>query len=112
MDMNAHIFLLTWWRGRLVGKDHEGNRYYEDRRTPASGKTRRWVLYQGIAEASKVPSEWHGWLHYRTDCPPLHDLDKKSWEHDHEPNLTGTVLAYKPPSPSTSRDYTPWKPSK
>ena len=32
--------------------------------------TRRWVLYNGEAEASRIPPAWHGWMHHRTDVPP------------------------------------------
>ncbi len=114
--MSAHVYLLTWWRGKLIGQDKDGNRYYEDRRVPVFGKARRWVIYKGIAEASKVSSEWYGWLHYTVDCPPLTDLNKHQWQKDHEPNRTGTVLAYKPGSLKGSgkcrifKGYEPWKP--
>ncbi len=37
----------TWRKGRPVGEDAFGNRYYSD----AAGK-RRWVIYNGVAEAS------------------------------------------------------------
>ena len=33
-------------------------------------RKRRWVIYNGYAEASKVPPDWHGWLHYTFDEPP------------------------------------------
>ncbi|HAH08944.1 MAG TPA: NADH:ubiquinone oxidoreductase subunit NDUFA12, partial [Alphaproteobacteria bacterium] len=80
---------------------------------------RRWVIYKGIAEASKVPPEWHGWLHYTvaeppTVAPPL----VKPWEREHEPNWTGTAMAYRPPGsllgPGTRHhatgDYEAWRP--
>ena len=36
-----------------------------------AGKTRRrWVIYKGYADASRVPSDWHGWLHHTFDTPP------------------------------------------
>ena len=79
--------LFTWWngatlstrlytnaRGQFVGEDEHGNRYYQDLsgKGPA-GPPRRWVIYEGLAEASKVPPEWFGWLHYTVDTPPTEE---------------------------------------
>ena len=70
--------LLTWWNGQTlgtqlwtarhgtrVGEDEQGNVYYQ-----TQGGKRRWVIYNGEAEASRVPPEWHGWLHFTFDQPP------------------------------------------
>ena len=57
--------LYTWLRGDLVGSDEFGNRYYRDRTgaSRADGlREKRWVVYNGEVEASRVPAEWHGWL--------------------------------------------------
>ncbi|HEY1614822.1 MAG TPA: NADH:ubiquinone oxidoreductase subunit NDUFA12 [Rhizomicrobium sp.] len=104
----------TWFRGRLVGRDNFGNRYYQDR----AGK-RRWVLYNGTVDASRVPAEWHGWLHHTFREPPTVAPPRiKSWEKEHVPNLTGTSLAYRPAgslaatgqhAPATG-EYEAWKP--
>ena len=61
--------LFTWFQGRAVGTDPAGNIYYEERRARRGARLRRWVMYAGQAEASAVPPEWHGWLHYTTDAP-------------------------------------------
>jgi NADH:ubiquinone oxidoreductase subunit len=94
------IHFTTWRRGRLVGTDETGNRYFEardDRDSYDRGRKRRWVIYRGYADASKVPAEWHGWLHYTFDDPPTTaPLLRQSWEKDHQPNLTGTIHAYRP----------------
>src|SRR3546814_14955400 len=75
-----------------VGKDAQGNVYYE-----AKKGGRRWVIYNGPAEASRVPPEWHGWLHRTTDVLPEDaPIQPKSWEKPHVPNMTGTALAYAP----------------
>ncbi len=102
----------TWRRGRRVGEDAEGNVYYQS----ADGK-RRWVIYNGEAEASRVAPEWHGWLHHTWQEPPtLAPLPRKPWELPHIPNLTGTDLAYHPPGsiraarPVPVRDYEAWSP--
>ena len=55
----------TWRKGRRVGEDAEGNVYYQT----ADG-SRRWVIYDGEAEASRVAPEWHGWLHHTWQDPP------------------------------------------
>ena len=111
--------LFTWLRGELVGSDDQGNRYFQEKKPVAGRKTRRWVMYNGVAEASRVPPDWHGWLHYTFDKPPTVDpLPRKAWEKAHKPNLTGTLDAYRPPgalaeggqrAPSTG-DYEAWKP--
>jgi len=107
-------------RGSLVGADEHGNRYYESRDNSSyDGRKRRWVVYDGYAEASKVSPDWYGWLHYTFDAPPTDEpLLRRSWEKDHRPNLTGTPLAWRPPGslaaegvrPAATGDYEAWKP--
>ena len=55
----------TWRKGESVGEDEQGNRYYRER----NGK-RRWVIYNGLADASRIPPGWYGWMHHRSDEPP------------------------------------------
>ena len=69
--MTIGTLLFTWWKGERVGTDEFGNRYYREKPgrqlRPGGGRDsreRRWVLYKGEAEASKVPPEWHAWLHH------------------------------------------------
>ncbi len=82
----------TWRRGERVGEDMVGNVFYQS----ANGK-RRWVIYNGEAEASRVSPEWHGWLHHTWQDPPtLTALPRKAWEKPHVANLTGSVGAYHP----------------
>jgi NADH:ubiquinone oxidoreductase subunit len=116
--------LLTWLRGEFVGGDAYGNRYYRLRgEKPARrgggrfGRDRRWVIYDGEPEGSKVPSEWHAWLHHMVDELPQ-PRQRHPWEKDHLPNMTGTPQAYHPPG-SVLRgghrtraigDYEPWTP--
>jgi NADH:ubiquinone oxidoreductase subunit len=127
-------YLLTWWNGstpgasftifkraRFVGQDDYGNRYYEAKKIidGDASRRRRWVKYRGYAEASKIPAEWHGWIHHTfADPPTTHPLLRQSWETDHLPNMTGTRYALKPPGsltrggnrPSATGDYQSWKP--
>src|SRR2546428_271417 len=65
---------------------------------PDSTPERRWVVYNGYAEGSTVPPGWHGWIHHRVNDPPdREDYKPREWEKPHNPNLTGTPLAYHPP---------------
>ena len=103
--------IFSWWsgatigtlftvhrRGRLIGTDEFGNRYFESRDTSSyDGRRRRWVLYKGYADASKVTPDWHGWLHYTFDEPPTTEpFVVRAWEKEHLPNLTGTIYARRP----------------
>jgi NADH:ubiquinone oxidoreductase subunit len=110
-------WLFTKLHGELVGTDAEGNRYYRDKRMVAGRRRKRWVMYNGTAEASRVPPEWHGWLHHTTDAvPPPGGEPRKPWQKDHVPNLTGTDLAYRPPGHSLTPSerpkppYEAWRP--
>ena len=115
--------LWTWLYGEFVGEDEFGNRYYRSRNgkvDPTLGFDRRWVIYNGIAEASSIPPGWHGWLHHIVDTPPtLQTVKAYGWEKPHEPNLTGTPAARRPSGsmlaqgrrPKATGDYKAWKPS-
>lgn len=110
--------LTTWLNGELVGSDEFGNQYYQDKRVPKTGRRRRWVMYAGAADPTKVPAEWHAWLHYTTDAPLQRDTRAKPWLKGHEPNKTGTAEAYLPPGHDlrggqrerTAADYEAWRP--
>lgn len=102
----------TWRHGNKVGEDEQGNVFYQTK----DGK-RRWVIYNGEAEASRVSPEWHGWLHHTWDEPPTKaPLPHRSWEKPHLPNLTGTAQAYHPEGslyraePAKRNDYDAWQP--
>src|SRR3546814_17367741 len=96
--MDVGLRLFTWLNGKLVGEDAFGNRYYVHKSgRQRDGRQMRWVAYNGLAEASKVPPEWHGWLHHLTDTPPEATAPRYAWQKEHMPNLTGTRYAYRPP---------------
>ncbi|MDT8344598.1 MAG: NADH:ubiquinone oxidoreductase subunit NDUFA12 [Thermohalobaculum sp.] len=125
MSILSQIF--TWWNGQTlgtrvhtarfgqpVGEDEAGNRFYQ-----SDGGKRRWVIYNGEAEASRVSPDWHGWLHHTFDeLPSREPLPKKAWEKPHVPNMTGSAGAYHPPgsvltAASRARatgDYDAWQP--
>ena len=105
---------FTWRKGELVGEDASGNKYYRER----DGK-RRWVVYNGLADASRVSPDWHGWLHYTVDTPPTEeDYTPRDWQKPHKANMTGTPQAYRPAGsiltpaerPSATGDYDAWRP--
>jgi NADH:ubiquinone oxidoreductase subunit len=72
----------TWRKGEFVGEDQFGNRYYRaPSALPRSIAERRWVVYNGYAEASAIPPGWHGWMHHRDANPPAKDGYKpREWE--------------------------------
>jgi NADH:ubiquinone oxidoreductase subunit len=123
--MKFLLRLVTWWNGQTlatqfwtarkgikVGEDDQGNIYYHSK-----DDKRRWVIYNGEAEASRVSPDWHGWLH-RTwnDTPVAKPLVHKAWEQPHQENLTGTPAAYVPAgslnraAPVKRTDYDAWQP--
>ncbi|AMA57948.1 NADH:ubiquinone oxidoreductase subunit NDUFA12 [Bradyrhizobium sp. CCGE-LA001] len=127
---------FTWWNGQtfgtqlwtrrygeLVGQDEQGNLYYRTRGgaiDPTLGFERRWVVYNGYAEASRIPPSWHGWIHHVIDVPPTEaNYQPREWEKPHQPNLTGTAKAYRPSGstlasgrrPKATGDYQPWTPA-
>lgn len=104
--------LWTWRKGERVGEDAAGNVFYQ-----SDGGKRRWVIFNGEAEASRVSAEWHGWLHHTWNEPPSErPLPKNSWEKPHIENLTGTPAAYAPDGsirraqPAVRSDYEAWQP--
>jgi NADH:ubiquinone oxidoreductase subunit len=107
--------LQTLFCGREVGHDAFGNRYYCARSKVEGVRERRWVMYVGEPEASKVPPEWHIWLHHTADAP-LSDDARKAWQRPHIENMTGTTEAWMPPAlegkarPKATGDYQAWQP--
>jgi NADH:ubiquinone oxidoreductase subunit len=118
--------LFTWWdgatlttalharlHGRLVGRDAQGNLYY------VSKGDRRFVIYVGENDASRIPPEWHAWLHRQVDGLPDEALPPPpKFLREPERNLTGTPFAYRPSGalergarrPAASGDYEAWTP--
>ena len=95
--------IFTWWHkqtigtliytlliGKFVGEDQFGNKYYK------SSKGKRWVIYKNNIESSKIPPEWHSWIHFITMNKPSENDKKYSWQKEHVENLTGTSRAHRP----------------
>lgn len=118
---NVHINFMTWRRGEKVGTDRFGNVYYRDKTAKRGLKERRWVIYNGEPDASKVPPEWHSWLHHSAKDPlpegnsPYH----RPWQIEHQANPSGSAQAYRPPGhllqggqrSRATGDYEPWNPA-
>ena len=111
--------IFTWWNqdtfgtrlktiffGKLVGTDELGNKYYESK----NGK--RWVIYSGEIDASKIPVEWFSWIHFTSNkIENEHNPKKYEWQKPHKPNLTGTDSAYYPNKnkDANEKKYKSWK---
>lgn len=117
--MSLGTWIYTLVSGSLVGTDEFGNRYYRNKGRKLNGRERRWVAYRGDAEASKVPPEWHAWLHHTVEAPLTEKAAKaRIWQKEHIPNVTGTAHAYRPAGhdymggkrKAATGDYEAWKP--
>ncbi|MEI5663455.1 NADH:ubiquinone oxidoreductase subunit NDUFA12 [Bosea sp. CCNWLW174] len=129
--------LFTWWNGQTigtrfhtwrfgekVGEDEFGNVYYRTKggvKDKALGIQRRWVVYNGPIEASIIPPGWNGWLHHTVDVAPSEEkYTPREWQKPHQPNYTGTAMAYHPPgstlgenkTPAATGDYQAWTPGR
>jgi NADH:ubiquinone oxidoreductase subunit len=120
--------IFTWWdgatfgtwlhtrlHGKEVGRDDYGNLYYEDGKNPA----RRWVIYSGSNDGSRVPPNWMMWLRGTIqDLPDKALPPRRNFEKPPEHNLTGTMAAFRPDGalgsdkvrPASTGDYQPWTP--
>ncbi len=99
--------LFTLFSGKLVGKDMYGNKYYENKK-----KTKRWVIYKGEIDATKIPNEWYSWVHFIKNKIEYDSSAKKyDWQKPHTPNLTGTEKAYHPnkDNEQIKKKYKSWK---
>jgi len=79
--------------GTLIGEDKYGNKYYQNDEY-FYGRN-RWIIYNpkhGVDyDASMVPAEWFGWLHYKTDVPPTVKAPASySWIQEHTANTSGS----------------------
>lgn len=124
--------IFTWWdgatigtglftrrHGSKVGEDAIGNLYFQGG-TDVHGNPRRWVIYNGSNDASRVPPEWHVWLHGTIERLPDEVLPPpRRWQAAPQPNLTGTREAYRPAGAleaggkraAATGDYEAWSPN-
>jgi len=115
-SIGTHIY--TIFCGEQAGSDEFGNRYYR-RKKKLHGRERRWSIFKGKKESSKIPPEWHAWLHHTADAPLSEAAAQpEEWQQPHLPNLSGSVHAYRPQGSdenggkrdSASADYKAWTP--
>ena len=126
MGLLANAF--TWWNGASwgtglftrrngseVGKDDAGNVYFQHKDNPG----RRWVIYAGSNDGSRVPPGWQAWLRGIIDEVPEKGLPpRRPWEKEPVPNLTGTEDAWRPSGSlkadgiraASTGDYSAWTP--
>lgn len=104
----------SWRHGRKVGTDAAGNTYFQSRKGD-----RRWVMYNGSNDPSRIPPEWYSWIHKQIDDLPDRALPPApKYLKPATPNLTGTPYAYRPSGSlerggqrqAASGDYQPWIP--
>ena len=98
--------LKTIFYGKLIGSDSFGNKYY------ASKDGKRWIIYSGEIDASKIPNEWYSWMHHtKNKIENIHDLERYDWQKIHLPNQTGTINAHHPnkKNEQIKKKYTCWK---
>lgn len=128
MGINLNPF--TWWNGatigtwfglrgkRRVGEDELGNIYWEGGRD-TQGNARRWVIYNGANDPSRIPPHWFAWLSHQLETVPDRALPPpRPWQKPAVPNLTGTPRAYRPSGAlekggqrqMASGDYEAWTP--
>jgi len=104
-------FIYTLFKGKYVGSDEFGNKYYTNK-----NNKKRWVIYENKVESSKIPPEWHLWIHYTKDVLPSEKIKKFQWQKKHQENLTGTSKAHKPEGSlaldtrKKIKKYETWKP--
>ena len=105
--------LQIWRQGKKLGSDSLGNLYY------GSKSGRRWVVYDGANDPSRLPPEWYAWLHHQLDDVPDQALPPPpKFLKEPTGNLTGTPRAYRPSGAmerggvrqAASGDYEAWTP--
>ena len=102
-------FIYTLFSGKFAGSDSFGNKYYYNT------KGKRWVIYKNNIEASKIPPEWHAWVHFITPNKLSNEKKEYAWQKKHQENLTGTKDAHKPQgsllsdSKKNMKKYETWK---
>ena len=111
--------IFTWWNhqtlgtriytllyGKYKGSDSFGNKYYQNK------KGKRWIIYNGEVDATKIPNEWYSWIHYLNNkIENNFDPKKFNWQKKHTPNQTRTSKAFHPNKENKNvyKKYKSWK---
>jgi NADH:ubiquinone oxidoreductase subunit len=92
--MKIGVMVYTLLFGIKVFVDEFGNLYYKSKKQSLTKKEKRWVIYNGKVEASKVPPYMKAWLDFVVD-EPLTNAKIYNWQKSYILNLSGTKIAYK-----------------
>ena len=118
---NISLYLYTFFKGNLAGKDDDGNKYYTSNISHGVKKEKRWVLYKNDNDPTNIDPIWHGWLHHVIEDVPNSKTKKNFyWQKKISPNQTGTEKSYFPPGHVLYRErkikkiknYESWMPNK
>ena len=118
---NISLYLYTIFRGNLVGKDYDGNKYYKSNISYGTKKEKRWVLYKKDDDPTNIDPNWHAWLHHVVEDIPNSKKNKNYyWQKKISPNYTGTKKAYLPTGHILNKErkikkfknYESWTPNK
>ena len=110
--MNLGTIIYTWLKGNFVGEDNMGNKYYTNSKNSSSINAKRWVIYNGEIEASKIPNEWYSWMHFiNNNIENTHQIKKYEWQKEHLSNQTGSENSYHPKKNKNAvkKKYNSWK---
>ena len=114
--------IFSWWNrqtfgtllntlifGVKVGVDDFGNTYYRNK-----SDTKRWVIYNDVIDASKIPPEWHSWMHRLIKTTPDKiKFTNYQWQKKYSEKLTGTSKSYNPNTKNKNfknKKYKSWQP--
>lgn len=119
--------IFTWWtgatmvagrhirrNGHQVGQDGVGNTYFQSKHGD-----RRWVIYNGENDASRIEPDWYAWMHKQIDDVPDRAMGPApKYLAVPTANMTGTPLAYRPTGAlerggqrqASGGDYQAWTP--
>ena len=73
LSYNSWFFkIYCKFSAKKIGVDNYGNQYFQKKKTSQKNnfRPRRFVIYKGNVEASKIPQEWNAWLHHITNEIP------------------------------------------
>ena len=65
----AHVVKISQ---SFIGDDDFGNKYF------TNSKGKRWVIYKKTTDSSKIPPEWHLWIHFLKANSPSKNISKNN----------------------------------
>ena len=115
MNLISNQFFLKIYSkffAQEIGQDEYGNKYYaEQNNSPINNyRERRWVIYDGEIEASKVPQRWNAWLHHVTKEKPTNYVRKEKWMKKHLPN-SRRIINLDIEKKYSKKNYQSWNPN-